>query len=395
MEAHLQAVLEGARAESMVDDRETCVNIVLQSVGTVSYSFIRSLSELAKLSDAWLSERILRAPGILFTGVPHARALNMVEAMRDAGLEVSISPMDVSIEEDHSVCDLAIYALDIKQMPGVVLELMNLLGVGAEQARNLLCASPPVVLGGITRTTARALVKRFEAFGAEVLISEAQEARFEVFVRESSRSVLQRVLENVQRTGIEASIGQMVGSRWYHMCSGLTRSQADVVWESSGAVKHLLRVVDTSLLRYDLMLVSETSRVATLEVLSQALGLSRNAAQALAQNMPSIVAQNVSSSVAIQYANALKDVGCQAQLELNLFQSYTVDLEHVIDSDELGNVLKFIGGLEQDQYRQIMAGLPARLHGPFFPLQARWLHRELKRLGARSRLVKDEQRSMH
>ncbi len=57
-----------------------------------------------------------------------------------------------------------------------------LLGVSASEAREILCASPPVLIGNVSHATVDALRLRFAAAGAEIGVSRRSDSRFDLVV---------------------------------------------------------------------------------------------------------------------------------------------------------------------------------------------------------------------
>jgi len=73
--------------DASATSKDDVTKLVVQSIGTASFSIVAALRQISTLTEQELAERLFRAPAELFSDVPRETANKAAGILRDAGLD--------------------------------------------------------------------------------------------------------------------------------------------------------------------------------------------------------------------------------------------------------------------------------------------------------------------
>ncbi|HZF51549.1 MAG TPA: hypothetical protein VE093_22995 [Polyangiaceae bacterium] len=361
--------------------------LVVRSIGSASFSIVAALRQISPLSEQVLAERLFRAPSELFTDVPRDTAEKAAEVLRKAGLEVDVLAEGDAFTPGEGVFDVALLLSDFSRMPEVAREVIRLLGVDARTARQMLCASPTILVGAVSSATVEAIRRRFAPLGVDLAVSRPAESTFDVLIGDCAPTVRARLLATLEGAGVP--MAQLAGDHAPEeliVAAGLKKSAAEQIWDQFGRKNPALRILDRAFERYDIRLdACPRSAAAGLVALT---GMPEKVAQKVLDRLPVVIQQNLTYDQARESLDRLATLGAKATLELQTLQAFSVIIEAVPDRQKAAQRVRALLDLTEEQADALVRSPPAQIEGPLTLTHARWLQAELKTVGATAKLVR-------
>ncbi len=361
------------------------LRLIVRSIGTAPFSVVGALRKVMPVSEQQIAERLFRAPAELFADLPAAGAEQVVRILSDAGLDVEVLPKDATFTAGEADRDVALVVTDLSKMAAVVREVMGFLGVDAGTARRILCASPSMLVGGVSEATVQALRARLQPLGVEIAVSRPAEAVFDLVVGECPPGVRARLVDVLRHTRAAVIAG---GDHGPFVATGLDRASAQRIWDEIGRRNPALRMLDRAFERFDIRLDACPRTPEAIAGLAAISGMPVDVAPRVLERLPVVVRQNLTYDEARATLAALADLGGQAVDELVTLQTFALQIEKVGTRAAALAVLRALSDVPEDTAGAALSAASGKLHGPFTQLHARWLKDELKAAGTICRLVR-------
>lgn len=377
-----------ARGEASNDSGD--FRVVVDSIGRADARLIAVLARALGRSEQQMAELLLRTPAILLDAVPRELAEQTARLLAETGIDVRVMSRDAPFVAGDDNFEVALIVHELDHVTELVAEVARLVGCAVPQAIELVCATPAVLIGGISAGTVEALRERFGRWGAELAVTDARLARYDVFVAESEPNSLGRVARLLDGLGLarNASAGPLIAS-------DLDRSQALALWERLRGSGGPLRVLDREFARFDIRLLGLGAAPSPelAQWLADDTGMPIELARDLGRHLPLILHEELPRERAEACLLALAELsGGEARAEalLTTFQTFDLELQTI---GERGPTLELLAGLGRVPGERLaelepqLARLPLRIPGPFAKLRARWLVHECARIGTQLELV--------
>jgi ribosomal protein L7/L12 len=361
--------------------------LVVRSIGSASFSIIAALRQISARSEQDLAERLFRAPSELFAGMPRETAEKAAEVLRKAGLEVEVLAEGEAFTPGEGAFDIALLPGDYARMTEVARELTRLIGVDAKTARQMLCASPTILVGAVSSATVEAIRRRFAPLGVELLVSRPSTSTFDVVVGECAPMVRARLLATLESAGVAAAQPAGEGAPEAHIiAAGLDKAAAERIWDQFGRKNPALRILDRAFERFDIRL-DACPREAVPGLVALA-GMPEKVALKVIERLPVVIQQSLTYDAARESLARLGALGAKATSELQSMQAFSAVIEAAGDRPKAAQRLRALIDLTEEQADALVRSLPARIEGPLTLTHARWLQAELKSVGATVKLVR-------
>jgi hypothetical protein len=193
-----------------------------------------------RVSDTELAQLLYRAPSELVGGLSHETGARLCALLRETGIDVDLLPPDETFEPGSGDYEVALVVTRVDNLLAVIKEAVRVLGVDVETAKRLVCASPAVLIGHVSRATVDALRRRFEAHDVDLDVSCSANAEFDLAAHsgdEPARRHLERYLSDEGVSATKGEDGQV-------LATGLTLSTAQRLWTKLTAVDAKLRILN-------------------------------------------------------------------------------------------------------------------------------------------------------
>ncbi|MDJ0840336.1 MAG: hypothetical protein QNK37_27750 [Acidobacteriota bacterium] len=323
----------------------------------------------------------------MIAGIAREPAEKITALLASTGMEVACQPMEEPFERGDRSHEIALVVNRIANMPQIVQEVMQVLACDSETAGKILCRSPAVLLGNISRATVSAIQKRFEPLGVSVDVSRPSETVFDIFIQPCSPETRRRAIQAIRQTGAEtledALDAQSTGAL---LAMGLDQQQALKLWAGVERSGLPLLVLNRDFQRFDIRLLHAPPSEAFSDYLVRTTGMPEKAVPKVLAHVPVVLMQNVPHTVMLSCLKELKNFGAEAIGDLITFQTFLLTLESVSDRDNTVEILKRIGNIPYHSSNKLLSRLPAGLDEPLPALRARWLRHELSLVGTQSSL---------
>lgn len=371
--------------------RPSVYNLLVESPGSCGSSVIHRFAQLSGQPQAAVARCFFQAPGVLMKGLPKAEAHKLNELLTQAGACTRVVDSGAEVDTGVGEWEIALTLPRTDAVGKVFQSLVDLLQVQPEQAVQLLCQSPAVVMGNLSEVAVTALRERFEGLGATVDVSRPEHARYDLYLDPkdgSSRRWLEQQLQSVGTTSLslDRDLGQPSGL----LALGLdwvTLQQHRDAW-----MRHIsgLKILNREYARYDLVL-HETGpmRAGVSDYLQANMGIPGQAVPRILDALPVVIGRGLSHAQQAEHLSALADLKASAKSHLLSWQCFSLKLNTLGDRQQLAPVLRLLGGLSTREVERWLAKpAPWHLEGPFTDLQARWLRKELDRQGCSVDILK-------
>lgn len=156
--------------------------IKINSIGTALPSAAVLLAKSLEVSQDIVTKSIYTAPAQLFSELDKSTATKANEVLSKLGFDVEITGEAVSKIEKPVLYDVAVYLTSPLDLPKVTEGISAFIGVSQEKANKMLMSFPPLVLGGVSIATVKALEKRLPE--AEVVSVEVRNGTFYVRINQ-------------------------------------------------------------------------------------------------------------------------------------------------------------------------------------------------------------------
>jgi len=288
---------------------ESLKSLVITSIGTAGPNDAASVALGLGVSVPHVISAFYRAPTTLVDRLPDATATAVAELLASLGCEVEIVPSDSPPPELAQLLDVAVHITDEARFEPVAAAAATFLGCPEEEARRLLLATPPVLLGQVSSATVEALRHRLGE-GVSVLSSDPALAGYDVLLGECPAVHRARLLADLRAMGFDPDTGPWV-------LRGLTKDQADAIWARHRRTPSL-QVTNQNFYRYEVVLNGGEADATTTAALTST-GVPVDVVPRLFNALPVIVADELSERAAKDLIAKLTQVGLEVHAELTTF----------------------------------------------------------------------------
>ena len=358
--------------------------LVVLSIGTASPRLRSALHHVLPLPDLELARLLYQAPSELLGGLDRATAERMSELLRSTGLETAVLAGDEPFTAGRGDCEVALALRDVSRLPAVAELVAEVLDTDLATAARTLWASPAVLVGNVSAATVEALRRRFEPLGVELDVSRPAAAVFDLFIGRCPATTLAHARRVLQEAGAGPDASP---EETPLLAAGLTWEQASHVWERLQRLGAPVRLLNRELQRFDVRLDAAPETDEVFGFLAADTGMPVEVARRVVRSAPVVLHQNVSFERARACLEAVDRLGGTASAHLLALQVFHLILDEAPDRAAVARLLGFGAGLPADRAMAALDRLPVELDEPLTPVRARWLQGELKRIGARARLV--------
>ncbi len=363
--------------------------IVVNSIGDAGARMVGVLKQVLPHSEARLAALLYQAPAELIGGLTCDQAEQINALLCAAGLDSQVLRSDEPFLVGDADYEVALAIKNGANLAAIAYQIMELLGVKVDKARAILCSSPTVLMGSVSANTVAALRRRFEPLGVELDVSQPALATYDLFLgdcppREAAR--VKQLLRDLKLPLLEAQNGTPQPL----LAVGLSKAQADRLWEQLRRTSLPARLVNRDFERFDVRLDATPAAVSDREALAKYLvattGMPERIVPRVLDKTPVVIQQNIPFAAMAAHLDAITACGGRASGHLLAFQVFAVALDKVGDPTATAQLLQALGGLSpQEALAAVGPGRPAM--GAMSNPQARWLQQELKRFGSEGRVI--------
>lgn len=359
--------------------------IIVNSIGDAGARMVGVLKKVLPHSEARLAALLYQAPAELITGLSRAQAEQINELLRSIGLDSQVLGKSERFAPGDASYEVALAIKDTGNMVAIVQLIMELLGVKLEKAREIVCSTPTVLMGSVSASTVDALRRRFAPLGVELDVSQPASAAFDLFLGACSPRDRQRVKQMLRDASIPLLDGPEAEPQPL-LAVGLSKRQADTLWEQLRRTSLPVRLVNRDFERFDLRLDQAPQSPAMVEFLVTTTGMPERIVPKVLAKTPIVIQQNIPFAKMTDYLETIADLGGKGSGHLLAFQIFSIVVEKVGNAASTTRLLQGLGGLSQEE--ALAAVSPGSLPvGAMTNPQARWLQQELKRVGSESRVI--------
>lgn len=364
-------------------DAPSGFRVVVDSPGTSDGDLIRAVTRYASRPQRDVARCFYQAPRELVDGLDRETAEGFARTLREAGAHARVLEPEAALEPGVGEWEAALVVRDLDRIAEVLHEAVRLLQVGPQEAIRIVCRTPAVLMGNLSRAAAEAIRDRFAAVGAEVDLSRPEHARYDLYVdggngadRRRLRALLERNASEVVLAGGEEEGGMVASGLSF---GDLEPIRQDLLRHASGVT-----VLNRDFARFDLTLTEAGGQPeAVAAYLADELGIPRRVIPRMFDALPVVVAENVRADEAELRLRNLEDLGASGTADLLSWRFFSVVLRTIGDRERSEEVLRLLGELARSEARALLAERPpVTLPGAFTPLRARWIQRELGRVGS-------------
>lgn len=361
--------------------------VVLDSIGTSGMALVAGLKAATPIPENLLAQAFYRAPSVVARGLPRADADALCEQLTGAGLECHVQAESAPFVPGGDAYEIALDVRRFDQMARVLTELMSLVGMPLERARQALCQVPAMLMGRVSENTVKAVRTRLEPLGVEVMAAQPVKSVFDVYIGGASQSRPVALAPLLDRAGITAEHHGPPGSHLVAM--GLDHPSAMRLWELLRGTPARARVLNRAYQRFDVRLDTAPDTPQMRQLLIESAGMPERVVGKVLARLPIVTHPGVDYDMSAALLATIAELGGQATAQLTAFQTFAVELRTVGDVRRTAGLLAAVGGLERDDADRLVrnAHRAPRVEGPFTGHQARWLVHELEQVGTKARMV--------
>lgn len=372
---------------------ENC-RIVVNSIGDAGANMVGVLKQVLPLSEARLAALLYQAPAELIGGLTETQAVQINGLLRSTGLDCAVLRGDEPYIAGDGAYEVALAVKPGADMAAIAQEIVALLGVRIGRARAILCASPTVLMGSVSANTVVAVRRRFARLGAELDVSQPTRAVYDLFLGACTAHEQARVRQ-ILRELKQPLLDEHAGDAQPLLAVGLSKSEADRLWEQLRRTSLPVRLVNRDFERFDLRLdavprgshaADAARRQALCDYLAATTGMPPQLAPKVLARAPVVIQQNIPFGTMAAQLEAIMGLGGQASGHLLAFQVFGIVLDKVGEVPATVQLLQVLGGVQEVE--ALAAVGPQRTQvGTMTSPQARWLQQELKRVRSESRVI--------
>ncbi|WP_045226912.1 hypothetical protein [Methyloterricola oryzae] len=370
----------------MFDLSEDGYRIVIHSIGTAGARMVGVLKKVLPYAESKLAALLFQAPAEIMAGLTLEQADEINALLRSTGLDSQVMGADEPFTPGDGSHEVALAIMDASQMTLVAQVVMDVLGVSLDQARTLLCASPTVLVGKVSANTVDALRRRFAPLGVELDVSRPAEARYDVFLGACDARGRERVIQLLRDLRVPTLPDAGDGQEQPVLAVGLSKAEADALWDPLRRTDVPLRLVNRDFERFDVRLEEADATPALADFLVSEVGMPAAVVPKVLARLPIVIAQNVPYERMAQLLAGVAAVGGRASGHLLAFQTFGLVVTKAGQVTAAAQLLQALGRVSPEE---ALAALPpaSKPVGTMTDPQVRWLQHELKRAGAESRVV--------
>lgn len=363
--------------------------LVVRSVGRANADVLGLLDDVVPFGRERLAQILYRAPAVLVRGLAQDTAQEMGRLLRQAGLDCDAAHRSAPLEPGQADHELALVVPDPSIFNALLGLVVQALGVRPDDGIELLCGSPTVLAGGLSKTSGEALAERFRELGAQTVLSHRPSARYDLFCGPCPPAFHRRLISTLQVLGLAvAAEGQTP-----RVAENLSWQEAERIWPTLQAMDLPLRMLNRDMQRFDLWLDAAGPSPAALgHWLMGAVGMPAEAVPQVLQELPVVLRRDMPLAEAEHDLTALARRGARGRAELTAFQTFDLQVDRADGVlNQAARLCERLGALKAAGVDA--AGVEAtlrrggRLEGPLSGPRARWLRHELRKLGVSSELV--------
>jgi hypothetical protein len=359
--------------------------IIINSIGDAGARMVGVLKQVLPHSEARLAALLYQAPSEIIGGLSYAQAEQINNLLRSTGLDSQVLGKGERFTPGDASHEVALAIKNTENMAAIAGLIMDVLGVKLDKARAILCSSPTVLIGNVSANTVAALLRRFEPLGVELDVSQPARACFDLFLGECPPLDRERVKQVLRNFKIPTVAGQTTDAQPL-LAVGLTKVQADQLWDQLRRTSLPIRLVNRDFERFDLRLDEAPQTPAMIEFLVTTTSMPERIALKVLQKAPIVIQQNIPFTLMTEQIETIAALGGRASGHLLAFQTFSLVVERVGNATATVQLLQVLGGLSQAE--ALAAVGPTRvMAGTMTNPQARWLQQEIKRSGGESRVV--------
>lgn len=367
-------------AESVTLD-DTHVRLVVRSVGSADARVISALERVSGKSRRDIAACVYQAPSELIPVIDLEMAKGVVDVLSSTGLQVAIEDCEAQFEGGDDGHEVALVIKEPGQIPSAIQHVAAFLGCSIQQAKQIACASPAVLIGRVSKATAKAIRERFQPLGIEIDVSQAASAAYDVFVYPQSLTVCQSILAAMQQalgraseSAAEVTEGQAVAA------FGLSQAEASALTARLGRLGAATRVCNRDFQRFDVRLDFAPDNKDMQEFLEANTDVPAAAVSAAICSAPLIIRQFATHSEMETLLSGVASRGGRATALLLAMQTFFVRLREVGDLGASIRILAGLADITEERGSEILKSGSGTL-GPFNKILALWIRDELKRVG--------------
>lgn len=366
------------------DASEKRWRVVVNSVGDSGICVIKTLKRLSPLSETTLASLLYQAPSVLFKNLSREVADNINHLLLKAGLDSEVLSEYEDFSPGSSDYEIALAIKEMSCMDSVTQLVTEVLGGSVGNAREILCASPAVLMGKVSLNTVEALKRRFRPLGVELDVSRPDDALFDLFTEKFSSADRESVEQVVAEFHISVSEDNPDSRPRQLLVGGLSKTDAERVRDCMHSGIPIL-IMNRDFERFDVSLDRAPSTREMLGFLVST-GISEKIALKALEKTPIIIYHNISFAKMSEYLETITALGGYASGHLLALQTFSLALEGVGDPKMTLRILQTLAKLNRKQALKVVNSIRS-VEGPLSSTRARWLKWELKQAGTEARMV--------
>jgi hypothetical protein len=211
--------------------------VVITSPGTVDMQAITSLATALKRPVGHLAKMVYSAPTVLLHGIAAEQATQIRDGCEELGLEAIAEIGDDETGAEPDRFDVAVHVTDLGALGHAVETVSRVVGVGPEQAYQMLATPPGLLLGQVSRAAVGALDERFGP-GVDLRVCQSGTGPFDLYLSPDSPTT--------------PELTRLCGSQRGLVTLGLAHAEAKRL--ATRLPKGSAQIVARDLVRFDLVL---------------------------------------------------------------------------------------------------------------------------------------------
>ncbi len=363
--------------------------LVMDSPGDAGIGLVKSLRSVCSCSDREIARRIFQSPSLLLSDLDRNAAEKLSGILNQTGAKTRVLPAGREFVEGKGEYEIALVVRDIERIGDVLATVCRLLHVQPVEVINLMVRSPAGLAGNLSLAAAEAFRDSLSVAGAELDISKYREARFDVFLGRSDDMDRRRIREILVRAGIDTPpVRNENGSPQPMAATDLGWNEVDRVRKELTRFSEQVKILNRDFARFDIVLQRTGDHPRKVsEILKDRFGIPGTVHARLLGALPVALAREVPCAEVGGHLNALESAGATAGANMTSLQTFDLRIDTVESPEKTISILAMLGGKQASSLPSLRnAGLPALVEGPFTPLQARWLQKDLRAVGTRCAL---------
>ena len=355
--------------------------IIINSIGRAGIQLIPTLQHILPLPKNKLASLLYQAPTELLSNLPTKTAQEMNELLRATGLDTQVLNEYERFSIGDTDHEIALVIKDMCYMNAITQLIVEILGVDIKTAQKILCTSPTVLIGNISKNTVTALQQRFQEFNVKLDVSCPDHALFDLFIGDSSNSHIQRVKDIIKDHNISVLTTDTMGL----LANNLSKHQADKLWEQLRQMRLPIYFLNRDFQRFDLRLDKAPNTPEMLEFLCSTTSMPEKVAKKVLSHTPIVIQQNICYGETNDYLMRIHKLQGLASGHLLAFQRFSLQFKKLTDKNITCQLLQKLGHLNSQQAQEALHN--QKTASIFTNPQARWLQWELKQIGTEVKVI--------